>query len=122
MKKNRILKILFSLVFFPGIALAAICGYYGFGGSKSLLEGVNTSELSGLVQLVINLTDFITGCLVLPALVLVIVASGVFMMISLGDPARIDRGKRTLFAGLIGLIIIFAAKGFIDYWQKKLGF
>jgi hypothetical protein len=35
-------------------------------------------------------------------------------MISLGNPARIEFGKRALLAAIIGLIVIFAAEGIVN--------
>jgi hypothetical protein len=121
-KKNKILKIILLSISFPEISFG-FCGYYGFGGSKTLVTGVATTstELTvAIIQLINNLIEFITKCLVTPALILVIVVSGVYIMISLGNPARVELGKRVLLAGIIGLIIIFAAGEAAEFFGKYI--
>ena len=119
MKKIKILRVLFSLIFIPGIALALGCGYYGFGGNKTLLEGVTTSDLGiGIQKLISNIVDFIINCIVLYALIGVIIFGGVYIFISMGDPKQIERGKNIILAGIIGLIIIFAAEEIVKLISK----
>jgi type IV secretory pathway VirB2 component (pilin) len=115
MKKG---KILLFLILLPEISFG-FCGYYGFGGSKTLMTGVDTSELSiGIPQLINNIREFITECLLIPALILIIIASGVYIIISLGNPARVEMGKKILLAGIIGLIIIFVAQEIVNVIWK----
>jgi sterol desaturase/sphingolipid hydroxylase (fatty acid hydroxylase superfamily) len=121
MKNSRILKILLVLLCCPEVVLGFGCSYYGFGGDKSLLNGVDTSDLSrGIPQLIMNIVDFIMGCLVLPALILVILFGGIYIMISQGNPAKINIGRDAILAGIIGIIIIYVAQDFIQYWQSRL--
>jgi FtsH-binding integral membrane protein len=67
-----------------------------------------------------NIVDFIIGCLVLPAMVLVIIVSGVYIMTSIGNPGKVELGKKVLLAGIIGLIIVSAAHAFLQVWAPKL--
>jgi hypothetical protein len=121
MKKDKIFKILFVLIFIPEIVLAAICEYRGFGGNKTLLEGVATSDLAvGFPQLIENIVDFILTCLVFYALIGVIIWGGVYIFISTGDPGKVEKGKRIILAGIIGLIIIFAAKEIAQFFGRYI--
>jgi type IV secretory pathway VirB2 component (pilin) len=115
MKKIKFLGSVLILIFLPKITFGAFCGYYGFGGSKTLLSDVDTSSLErGIPKLINNIIEFITECLLTPALIVIIIISGIYIMISLGNPARIEFGKRALLAAIIGLIVIFAAEGIVN--------
>jgi len=123
MKKYKILKIGLILLYIPQIVLGFGCHYYGFGGNKTLMTNVNTSNLrEGIPQLITNIIDFILGCLVLPALIIVIIIGGIQIMISQvqGNPGMVDKGKEAILAGVIGLVIIYIAQDFISEWQGKL--
>jgi len=120
MKKNKVLKVIFFLALLPEISFG-FCGYFGFGGSKTLMTDVDTSDLSvGIPQLLNNIREFVTECLLVPALILIIIASGVHIMISLGDPAKVELGKKILLAGIVGLIIIFVAEEIEEFFRKYI--
>jgi hypothetical protein len=37
-----------------------------------------------------------------------------------GDPGKLERGKKIILAGIIGLIIIFAAEAVTDFFSKYI--
>lgn len=56
------------------------------------------------------------------ALLLMIVASGITLMTSAGDPKKAEAGKQRLTNALLGFFIIFAAYWIVQILGKILGF
>jgi len=105
-----------SLILLPEIVLGAIidCPYVGFGGEKNLLEYPHSiqefEKIEEIEKLIKNIGHFIKECLVKPALIAVIIIAGIYILISTGDPSKVQKGKNVILAGIIGLIIIFVAE------------
>jgi hypothetical protein len=123
MKREKLFIIL-SLILIPGIAFGAVIDCPYFGGGKNLLnypKQVNTTgELKEQILILIeNIIYFLRECLVKPVLIGVIILGGVYIMISAGDPGKLEKGKKIILAGIIGLIIIFGAEAIADLF--KLG-
>jgi hypothetical protein len=127
--KIKKLFIIFSLVLIPGITFGAVkvidCPY--LGGGKNLLNYPNevqptTSTDFGkeIEKLIRNIIHFIKECLVKPVLVAIIIWGGIYIMISTGDPGKVATGKKIILAGIIGLIIIFAAETIADFFSKYI--
>jgi hypothetical protein len=123
MKMKKTFTILF-LILIPQIVFGVIVDCPYFGGSANLLNYPNKTEgkelkeaLNGLIW---NVVHFFKECLVKPALVIIIIWGGVYIMISTGDPAKVEMGKRILLAGIIGLIIIFVAEEIANFFGKYL--
>jgi hypothetical protein len=123
MKREKFFIIL-SLILIPGIAFGAVIDCPYFGGGKNLLnypKQVNTTgELKEQIPILIeNIIYFLRECLVKPVLIGVIILGGVYIMISAGDPGKLEKGKKIILAGIIGLIIIFGAEAIANLF--KLG-
>jgi hypothetical protein len=125
--KIKKLFIIFSLVLIPGITFGAVIDCPYLGGGKNLLNYPNevqptTSTDLGkeIEKLIRNIIHFIKECLVKPALVAIIIWGGIYIMISTGDPAKIETGKKILLAGIIGLIIIFVAEEIAGLFGKYI--
>jgi hypothetical protein len=60
-------------------------------------------------------------------LLLMIIASGFTLMLSVGDPKKMEKGKATLTNAIIGFIVIFAAfwivqiLGIVFGWDNYIG-
>jgi len=123
MKLKRLLKI-FSLILIPGVAFGAVVDCPYFGGGKNLLNYPNETQGKELVEgirgLIGNIIHFIKECLIKPALVGVIIWGGIHIMTSVGDPGKLEKGKKIILAGIIGLIIIFVAETVADFFSKYL--
>jgi hypothetical protein len=125
--KIKKLFIIFSLVLIPGITFGAVIDCPYLGGGKNLLNYPNevqptTSTDLGkeIEKLIGNIVHFIKECLVKPALVIIIIWGGIYIMISTGDPGKVATGKKIILAGIIGLIIIFAAETIAYFFSKYI--
>ena len=114
-----------SLILIPEIVFGAIidCPYVGFGGGYNLLNYPNpTQGLEDLKEigknLILNISHFIKECLVKPALIIIIIIAGIYILISTGDPSKVQKGKNIILAGIIGLIIIFVAEEIANLVSK----
>lgn len=124
MKKN-LLKIVLILFLLPEITIGQIidCPYFSLGGGNTLINYPNkvAGNLEEVVKgLLENIIYFIKECLVKPALIIVIIMSGIYIMTSVGNPGKVEMGKKILLAGVIGLIIIFGAATIRDLFEKYL--
>jgi len=123
MKFKKLLKI-FPLILIPGIAFGAIIDCPYFKGEKNLLNYPNETQgkelAEGIKGLIGNIIHFIKECLIKPALVGVIIWGGINIMISAGDPEKVATGKKIILAGIIGLIIIFAAETVADFFAEYI--
>lgn len=67
--------------------------------------GIPTMDGNTLLANALNLTYFIAGAVA----VIVIIAAGIFYVISSGDPGRITKAKNLLTYAIVGLIIVVSA-------------
>lgn len=67
--------------------------------------GIPTMGGNSLLQQILDLTYFAAGAVA----VIVIIASGIFYVISSGDPGRVTKAKNLLLYSVIGLIIVMSA-------------
>ena len=115
-----------SLILLPEIVLGAIidCPYVGFGGNYNLLNYPTSVEefekIEEIGKLISNIGHFIKECLVKPALIVVIIIAGIYILISTGDPSKVQKGKNIILAAIIGLIIIFAAEEIANLFSKYI--
>jgi len=115
-----------SLILIPEIVFGAIidCPYVGFGGNYNLLNYPNPiqkfEKIEEIEKLILNIGHFIKECLVKPALIAVIIIAGIYILISTGDPSKVQRGKNIILAAIIGLIIIFAAEEIANLFSKYI--
>jgi hypothetical protein len=113
-----------SLILIPEIVFGAIIDCPYLGGGKNLLNYPNQTEgkelTEGILGLIGNIIHFIKECLIKPVLVGVIIWGGIHIMTSVGDPGKLERGKKIILAGIIGLIIIFAAEAVTDFFSKYI--
>ena len=71
-----------------------------------------TSSSCGLcefVTLIDNLIKFALFALILPVCVIAFITAGIFLLSSVGNPQRIERGKKIFLYALWGLILAFVA-------------
>lgn len=67
--------------------------------------GIPTMGENTLLREVLNLTYFAAGAIA----VIVIIASGIFYVISSGDPGRVTKAKNLLLYSVVGLILVMSA-------------
>ena len=65
-------------------------------------------------SIVISIIQWALSLLALIAVIIVLYA-GFLYMLSRGDPQKIERAKKILQSGLIGLVIILSAWGIVQY-------
>ncbi len=81
-------------------------------GIKSQVNNVNDSgSLEDTVKLGINAGMYIAGI----AAVIVIILGGITYATSQGDPSKIQKAKKTIIGGLIGLIIVVLAFAIVTF-------
>jgi hypothetical protein len=116
--------IILSLILIPKITFGAVVDCHYFGGGNNLLNYPNQTQgkelaeaISGLIG---NIIHFVKECFVKPALIGVILWGGIYIMISTGNPGFLRKGVEILLAGIIGLIIIFAAEEVAEFFGKYI--
>ncbi len=66
--------------------------------------------------------DFAIKFIAMPLAVLMLVIGGILIMISAGNPNMASLGKNTLYAAIIGLVLVFGAWLIIDFILGVLGY
>ena len=61
-----------------------------------------------------NIYGFIVWYIATPLAVLALTIGGIFILISAGNPNLMGKGKQILYAGIIGLILVFCSWLIID--------
>lgn len=69
-----------------------------------------------------QIINFILTKLVLPLAVVAILAGGIYLLISAGNPGKIETGKSIIWWAIIGLILAFAAWVIINTILDTVGF
>lgn len=72
--------------------------------------------LSTTAQNIINILLIAAGVVAAIA----IIYGGVSMMTAAGDPAKITKGKKAIFGGVIGLIIVLLAGAIVNFVLKNI--
>ena len=73
-----------------------------------------------LPQVIINIVNIVLGLLALIAVIIVLIG-GFEWMTAAGSEEKVDKAKKRLIAGLIGLAIIFLAYALVTFVLNKLG-
>lgn len=70
-------------------------------------------------QILINFISHIFGLIIVVTVIMIII-SGYFFMTSGGDPAKVDKAKKTLTYSLVGLAIALTSRGIIAFVTRIL--
>lgn len=115
MKKKIIVFSLIAIIFFPLVALAQDWtpdpGGDGFSDpdyEKELVKGTSVLERGNLVTIIFNLIKYILAFLGVIAMIVILYA-GFNWMTAGGNDEKVGKAKKTLIAGLIGLVIVLLA-------------
>jgi len=82
-------------------------------------ENVGLGDV-GLIELIGNIVKVVMGFLGVVA-VLIILYGGFIWMTAMGDPGKVDKAKKLIYAGVIGLVVIFAAFAIASFVLSSLG-
>lgn len=77
------------------------------GNCNNTVEGF----LSTTAQNIINVLLAVAGVVAVVA----IIYGGVSMMTAAGDPAKITKGKKSIFGGIIGLVLVILAGVIVNF-------
>ncbi|MFC1663716.1 pilin [Patescibacteria group bacterium] len=83
------------------------------------IEINNPLDTESFEELIDNIINFIFMVAIVAAPAMIIIG-GFFLVTAVGDPEKIDRGKRIIFWSLVGLVIIMLAKGLISALETIL--
>lgn len=105
--------ILISLFLVPSFVRADLvpCGGYG----------EPACQICHLFVMLDGILRFIFLYIIFPVSVLLLVYGGATLMLSAGDPGKINQGKSILFSVIGGLIIIFSAWIVVNTFMTAIG-
>jgi hypothetical protein len=123
MKRIKVLIASFAVAVFGFAALAPVASVSAYdpwadvcntGGSSTVCDnkGDNAQNLIGTI---VNVLLFLVGALA----VIMIIASGIFYVISSGDAGKVAKAKNTLTYSIVGLVVAFIAFALVN-WVFKL--
>ncbi len=101
------------LIAFPILVSAAIVPCGGTGQ-----EACRLCHFFGLLD---NIVDFVMFKIVPPIAVVLLIAGGVFMLLSGGNPSGVTKGKSILLSTLIGLALVYGAYLLVNTFFLAIG-
>ena len=141
--KHNAAKLLFILIIGSSVVLPLVAqayttpslwptGYWGAGGLVSCtgnyLTGAGATagatpctSLCDLINTFINIVYFLMSIAIFIITPILFVWGGIMIMISSGDPGRLETGKKILTGTIIGLAIVLCAYLLISTVLKVLG-
>lgn len=108
-KKIFFLRLMIFVLIFPLLVFAQ-------GG----IQIENPLEWESIEELIDRITD-VVFYLVLVAVPVAVLIGAIYILISAGDTEKIKIGKNTIIYSLVGLVIVFLAKGIIALVRYVLG-
>ncbi len=102
------------LISIPKLTLGA--GLVPCGG-----EGQDPCTLSDFFVLIINIINFIIWKITPSLFVLMLIIGAVMLLVSGGNPELQSKGKKILFAAVIGALIVYGGWLIIDTIVKAIG-
>ncbi len=83
----------------------------GTGADTAICKDRDTDNISKYITIIVNILLYILGAVS----VLVIIISGIYYVISLGDSSAIAKAKNTLLYAVIGLIVALLAYAIVNF-------
>lgn len=114
MKKIYLILFISLVLLFPLISLGA--GLVPCGN-----PGEAACTLNDFFKLLAGLYNFMVWNIASPLAVLMVTVGGVLMLISAGNPNLFGLGKKTVYAAIIGIILVFGALLIINSILGLLG-
>jgi type IV secretory pathway VirB2 component (pilin) len=84
--------------------------------------GQNPCTLGDVLILIDSIYSFIVYTIATPLAVLALIVGGILLLTSAGNPTLAGLGKKTLWAAIIGLVLVFGAKAIIDFVKTLVGY
>ena len=100
------------------LALPAVVGATSGAGDIPQMGdlGLGTTTLSELIKSIIQVILGFLGVIA----VLIILWGGFVWMTAAGEPDKVDKAKKMIYSGIIGLVIIFAAYAIASFVFAQL--
>lgn len=111
-----------ALVAIPAFA-AGSADYGTIPSLSSINKGVSGSAVFGssnLSEIIAGVISVILGFLGVIT-VLIILWGGFIWMTAAGEPDKVDKAKKMIYSGIIGLVIIFAAYAIANFVMSAIG-
>ena len=119
MKKIKLFIAAFTIAGFGLLALAPVTSVSALDPLAGACANSSGTEIcdnkdenaQDLIATLVNVLLFIVGSLA----VIMIIASGIFYVISSGDAGKVARAKNTLLYSIVGLIVAFIAFALVNW-------
>lgn len=109
--------IIAGLIISPSFARAASCTTTCPGGATCF---PNPLRYCTIVEIVDNIATFLLYLAMVIAPLLILIGA-YYLMVSGGDPKKVDSGKKYIFYAAIGFLIALGAKGVMGLIKGALG-
>lgn len=83
----------------------------GTGADTAVCKDKDTDNISPYITTIVNILLYILGAVS----VLVIIISGIYYVISMGDSSAIAKAKNTLLYAVIGLVVALLAYAIVNF-------
>jgi type IV secretory pathway VirB2 component (pilin) len=114
-------KKLFSVIVLLSLLLITFIPFLAKADGLVPCSGLDCT-ISSFFQLLLNIYNFIVWDIATPLAVIALTIGGIFMMISAGNPELMGKGKKTLYAAIIGLVLVFGSWLIINTILNILGY
>ena len=117
MKKTYLSIVIFCLLAIIFIPISA-----NADGIVPCGNGTTQCTISDFFTMLVNIYNFIVLQIATPLAVIAIVIGAILMMISAGNPDLMGKGKKILYAAIIGLVLVFCSWLIINFIMTTLGY
>lgn len=108
--------------YFPKILIiSAVLGSLLFSTALAAVEIENPLRHDSFEQLLDAILTFLAFYLAPPVAVIMILTAGFYFATAAGNPDKIEKGKKIILWTLVGLIIVFSAKGITALLEEVIG-
>ena len=112
----------FILLLFSGVVYASACPGYDTSLVPCGQDPTCPCEISDFFEMILRVYNFLVWVIALPLAGLLIVVGGILLLVSGGNPGRIETSKKMLWGAAIGVFLIFGSWVIIDFILKAIGY
>ncbi len=106
---------LLSIIFVPFPANATCGDGSGIVNCGCAADGSDACTIGDFFTMLAKIYDFIVKMIATPLAVIALTVGGIMILISAGNPNLAGTGKKILYAGIIGLVLVFCSWLIINF-------
>jgi len=113
--------LILSVIFIPTFSLAKEC-LNQEGIVRCGIDKTCPCDICDFFAMLTRIYDFIVKTIATPLAIIAMVVGGILMLISAGNPNLLGKGKKILYAAIIGLALVYCSWLIINFTLTAVGY